>query len=165
MKSELSRVQQIVFLPFTRASASMARAGNVSAQETAINKFMQMPEDQFCSFFEAQLSKLPVVRQLDYKGSMVAPVHTMESRAKKCAVKATKHTGARSKPDDDRLAAVDGPVREVPDLFPLLYNCLAIHAGKTQAQKLMGYFQGLEESYFSRLSLDDIEEIARMSES
>ena len=57
----------------------------------------------------------------------------------------------------------EGPDAEVRDLFPLLYNCIALHAGVEKAKQAMGYFQGIENQYISSMSLDDIEEIATKS--
>eukprot|EP00945_MAST-04E_sp_MAST-4E-sp1_P004290 g4290.t1 len=146
----------------------MARAGNARQnQAEVLEKLLAMPEEQFCSFFNSRLKQYPVVHEDDYVGELCAKninfVETYDGRPVASATKKKKERNTTGTVSGEESIGKEGPDAEVRDLFPLLYNCIALHAGVEKAKQAMGYFQGIENQYISSMSLDDIEEIATKS--
>ena len=142
----------------------MARAGNARQnQAEVLEKLASMPEEQFCFFFNTRLDQFPVIRGSDYVGKLCAKVKNFSSsKIDTPSKKLNENTAALSELREESVGK-EGEYAEVRDLFPLLYNCIALHAGVEKAKQAMGYFQGIENQYFSSMSLDDIEEIAAKS--
>ena len=142
----------------------MARAGNARRnQAEVLEKLLGMPEEQFCSFFSSRLEQFPVVRGNDYIGKLCAKDRNFVGSNLETSPKSRKERISTGNELSEENVGKEGENTEVRDLFPLLYNCIALHAGAEKAKQAMGYFQGIENQFFSSMSLDDIEEIAMKS--